>query len=119
MRIEARGTQLKYFLDGQLLIQTNGSTFFSGTCGIGCVRHFNGKPAGRGANFDNFVADSLDATPPRFLGVNLQSDGRVPMLLTGDVGSTNAVDQASVLTNCAFFTNVVQTTKTVEISDTK
>ena len=117
MRIEARGTQLKYLLDGQLLIQTNDSTFFSGTCGIGYSMHFKGYPAGRGANFDNFVADTLDVTPPRFVGVNLQPDGRVHMLLTGDVGSTSAVDQASLLTNWAFYTNVIQATNTVEFSD--
>ena len=118
MRIEACGAQLKYFLDGTLLVQTNDSTFPSGVCGIGYTMHFNHYPAGRGAYFDNFVADTLDVTPPRFVGVNLQSDRRVHMLLTGDVGSTSAVDQASILTNWAFFTNVVQTTNTVEFSDT-
>jgi hypothetical protein len=39
------------------------------------------------------------------------------MLLTGDVGSTSAVDRASILTNWGFFTNVVQTNATVEFSD--
>jgi hypothetical protein len=117
MRIEARGTQLKYFLDEQLLLQTNDSTFPSGVCGIGYTMHFNGYPAGRGAYFDNFVADTLDITPPRFVGVNLQGDGKVHIQLTGDVGSTSAVDRASILTNWAFFTNVVQTNSTVEFSD--
>jgi hypothetical protein len=79
--------------------------------------HFNRYPTGRGAYFDNFVADTLDLTPPRFVGVNLQSDGRVHMLLSGDVGSTSAVDQAAILTNWVFFTNVVQTNSTVEFSD--
>jgi hypothetical protein len=117
MRIEARGTQLKYFLDGQLLIQANDSTFRSGTCGIGYTMHFSGYPAGRGAHFDNFAADTLDITPPRFVGVNLQSDGRVHMQLAGDLGSTSAVDRAVTPTNWAFFTNVVQTNTTVEFSD--
>jgi hypothetical protein len=117
MRIEARGNQLKYILDGTLLLQTNDSTFPSGVCGLGYTMHFNSYPAGRGAYFDNFVADTLDVTPPRFTGVSLQPDGRVHMQLTGDVGSTSAVDQASMLTNWAFFTNVVQTTSPVEFSD--
>ena len=75
-------------------------------------------PSARGACFDNFVADTLDMAPPRFVSVNLEADGRVHMRLTGDRGSTSAVDRASILTNWVFFTNVVQTNTTVEFSDT-
>src|SRR5207249_846380 len=60
MRIEARTNQIKFFLDGALLIQANDSTFASGQCGLGYIQHFNGNPAGRGAYFDNFAADSLE-----------------------------------------------------------
>jgi hypothetical protein len=118
MRIEARGTQLKYFLDGQLLVQTTDSTFPAGTCGVGYTMHFNGYPTSRGACFDNFVADTLDITPPRFVGVEVQADSRVHMFLTGNLSSTSAVDSTSTLTNWTFFTNVVQTNTMVEFSDT-
>ena len=121
MRIEARENKIRYLLDGQMLTaEVTDSTFPCGQCGVGYSwsNPSGGYPAARGAYFDNFIADTLDVTPPRFVGVNLQPDGKVHMLLTGDVGSTSAVDQASVLTNWAFFTNVVQTNNTVEFSDT-
>ena len=117
MRIEGRGNQIKYSLDGQLLVQTNDSSFFAGQCGLGYSMHFNGYPAGRGAYFDNFLADTLDIAPPQFVGMSLQGDGRVHVRISGHVGSTNAVDRASSLTNWVFFTNILQTTGTVEFSD--
>jgi hypothetical protein len=62
-----------------LLVQTNDSTFPSGVCGVGYTMHFNSYPAGRGAYFDNFVADTLDVTTPRFVGMNQQPDGTMHM----------------------------------------
>ncbi len=120
LRIEARETQIKYFLDGNLLVQANDATFPSGPCGVGYSWHTSNSsyPTARGACFDNFVADTLDTSPPRFVGVNLRADGRVHMSLTGNLGSTSEVESASSLTNWAFFTNVVQTNTTVEFSDT-
>ncbi len=58
-RIEAVGSQIKFFVDGVLLIQVTDSTFHSGQCGIGYSRTFASPPAGRGAYFDNFSADIL------------------------------------------------------------
>jgi hypothetical protein len=118
MRIEARGTQIKYFLDGQLLIAQTDSTFASGQCGLGYTMHFNGYPAGRGAYFDNFTADSLDIHPPVFNGLGIKSDG-LHLLLSGDAGSTSTVERASTLspTNWSFFTNIVTTNNPTEFLD--
>jgi Peptidase family M23 len=119
MRIEARGSKIKYLLDGQSLIETTDSTFASGQCGIGYTMHFNGGyPAGRGALFDNFVADTLDVTPPRF-GVSMQSDGKVHLTLSGDVGSTSAVERATSLSllDWSFYTNIVNSNATMEFLD--
>jgi len=43
-------------------------------------------PAGRGAYFDNFAADSLDIHPSRFSSVTVQPDGKLHLLLSGDAG---------------------------------
>ncbi len=118
LRIEARDTQIKYFLDGNFLIQVNDATFPCGQCGVGYSTHRSDWPTDRGACFDNFMADTLDVIPPKFTSVNLQPDGRVHMWLTGNIGSTVAVDRASILTNWNFFTNLVQTNSTIEFSDT-
>jgi hypothetical protein len=108
MRIEARGSQIRYFLDGSLLIQVTDSTFPSGTCGLGYTMHFNSYPAGRGAYFDNFVADSLDATP-RLSGTSVGPDGQLHVLLSSEVGTTNIVERAPSPANWSFFTNVILT----------
>jgi Peptidase family M23/Immunoglobulin domain/Immunoglobulin I-set domain len=60
MRIEARGNQIKYYFDGSLLVTATDSTHPSGQCGIGYSEHTPSYPAGRGAYFDNFAADTLD-----------------------------------------------------------
>ncbi len=61
MRIEAYGTSIKYYLDGNLLVEATDSTFHSGHCGMGYSNHAGGSnPAARGAYFDNFIADTLD-----------------------------------------------------------
>jgi len=65
LRLEANGTSIKYYLDGNLLINATDSTFHSGQCGIGYSSHTGGSnPAARGAYFDNFIADSLDPVLP-------------------------------------------------------
>lgn len=116
LRIEARGTQLKYFLDGNLLIQQTDTSFTSGPCGVGYSQHFSGYPAGRGAYFDNFFADTLDITPPLFTEINRTSNG-FRLLLTGDPGSTNAVERTATLTNWSFFTNIINTNGTASFLD--
>lgn len=120
MRIEARTNQIKFFLDGVLKLQTTDSTFASGQCGFGFNWHPGSPavyPSARGAYFDNFVADTLDAVPLRFSGMDLQQDGKVRLQISGDVGSTSAVDRALILTNWTFFTNVVNTNSKVEFLD--
>lgn len=117
MRIEARGSQLKYFLDGSLLLQVTDSTFASGSCGLGYTMHFNGYPTGRGAWFDNFVADSLD-TAPRFSEASVKSDGKLHLVLSSDIGTTNIVERAPDLANWAIFTNLILTsTSSMEFLD--
>ena len=86
MRIEARTNQIKFFLDGQLMVTANDSTFASGQCGIGYSQHFNGNPAGRGAYFDNFAADSLEpliTTQPQSQTVELSSNVTFTVAATG------------------------------------
>ena len=118
MRIEARGTQIKYFLDSQLLIAQTDSIFASGQCGVGYTMHFNGYPAGRGAYFDNFAADSLDVHPPVFNGLRVKPDG-LHLLLSGGAGSTSAVERTIGLspTNWSFFTSIVATNSPTEFLD--
>ncbi|HOC55404.1 MAG TPA: immunoglobulin domain-containing protein [Verrucomicrobiota bacterium] len=65
MRIEAYGTSIKYYLDGNLLVEASDSTFHSGQCGMGYSNHTgSSNPAARGAYFDNLVADTLDPVAP-------------------------------------------------------
>jgi murein DD-endopeptidase MepM/ murein hydrolase activator NlpD len=60
LRIEAVGTNIKYYLDGVLKVSVNDSTFPSGSCGVGYTSHIGTTyPPARGAYFDNFKADSL------------------------------------------------------------
>jgi len=59
LRIEAQGSQIKYFLDGTVLATVTDTTFHSGLCGIGYSQHFSTNPAARGAYFDNFFAGLL------------------------------------------------------------
>jgi hypothetical protein len=66
LRIEAKDTQIRYYLDGTLLVQVNDSSFPCGVCGVGYSWHtYNSSyPSTRGACFDNFVADTLDTNRP-------------------------------------------------------
>lgn len=119
LRIEARENEIKYFLDGNLLLTATDTTFPCGTCGVAYSWHTysSSYPGTRGACFDNLIADTLDLIPPKFLDVNLQPDGRVHMWLTGNIGSTVAVDRTLTLTNWAFLTNLVHTNRLTEFSD--
>jgi hypothetical protein len=116
MRIEARGNQIKFFLNSELLVQVNDTTFSSGQCGVGYVTHRTDWPATRGAYFDNFIADTLDTTP-RFENVNLQPDGKIRFVLSGDTNSTNVIERAPDMTNWMIFTNVVNVSNTVQFLD--
>jgi hypothetical protein len=59
MRIEASGTQIRYYLDNALQVQASDTTFFSGLCGMGYTARLGAYPSARGAYFDNFKADLL------------------------------------------------------------
>jgi len=117
MRIEARENKIKYLLDGELLIEVADSTFPCGQCGIGYSTHRTDWPASRGACFDNFEAGTLETNRPSFVGVSMQPEGGLRLLIRGDEGTTNALERASSLTNWTFITNVVQTSVTVEFVD--
>ena len=66
LRIEARESQIRYFLDGTLLVAATDTTFPCGVCGVGYSWHTSNStyPSARGACFDNFLADTLDTNPP-------------------------------------------------------
>lgn len=58
LRIEARGSQLRFFVDGSSILDIVDTTFASGPCGMGYSDRFTGTPpADRGTYFDNFAAD--------------------------------------------------------------
>ena len=122
LRIEARTNQIKYYFDNQLLVQTNHTSFPSGQCGFG-YRWYPGSqsqyPTNRGAYFDNFVADTLDPVPLQLSSLNLLNDGKVQLQIKGDVGSTNAIDRASLLTNWTILTNVVNSNSVINFVDTE
>ena len=56
-RIETVGTQLTFLLDGQVLLQTNDSTYASGAFGIGYHEFFQSNSNLRGARVDSCHAD--------------------------------------------------------------
>lgn len=58
-RIEARGSEIKYFLDGALIHTRTDTSFHAGQGGLGYSQHVSNNPAARGAYFDNFIADIL------------------------------------------------------------
>lgn len=62
-KIEANENHIKYYLDDVLLVDATDSTFPCGPCGIGYVYHGSTYPAGRGAYFDNFIADVISTQP--------------------------------------------------------
>ena len=120
LRIEARGTQIKYLLDGSLLIQTNDVSFPCGQCGFGFSWDTPASnpvyPTARGAYFDNFVADTLD-TRPSFSALSVKSDGKLHLLLNSDLGTTNIVEASSNLASWTFFTNVINSNSPAEFLD--
>jgi hypothetical protein len=60
MRIEAEGTNIRYYLDGALRISATDSSHYSGPCGIAYDSHMPPSyPAARGAYFDNFQANAF------------------------------------------------------------
>lgn len=124
MRIESRTNTIKYFLDGELLLQTTDTNFHSGQCGFG-YRWYPGSPssypAARGAYFDNFVADTLDPVPLRLSAATVQSNGTLRFKIHGDVGSTNVLERASSLNpgSWEIVTDIYNSNSIVEYVDTQ
>lgn len=63
-RIEALENEISYYLDGDLLVKVTDTTFPSGPGGMGYSNHTSNPAAGRGAYFDNFLADVLAPANP-------------------------------------------------------
>ncbi len=57
LRLEARGSQLRFLIDGELLLETNDSTHATGEFGIGHHEYFASNSNMRGARADNWFAD--------------------------------------------------------------
>lgn len=121
LRIEARETTLRYFLGDELLIEVTDTTFPAGPCGIGYYWNPNGSyPAGRGAHFDNFVADTLDPVALRLSTLRLQPSGTVRFLIHNDVGSTTRIEHTDTLAgpgNWQILAEVLNATSVVEFED--
>lgn len=63
-RIECEENHIRYYLNGNLLVDKVDSEFPCGPCGIGYVFHYRSSyPSARGARFDNFIADALSVVP--------------------------------------------------------
>lgn len=60
MRIECRGTTIRYLLDGELLVSATDTTFASGPAGLGYSNRTTSNPAGRGAWFDNLRVSTYE-----------------------------------------------------------
>ena len=118
LRIEARGNQLKYLLDGTLLVQTNDATFPSGVCGFGYSQHFNGYPSGRGAYFDNFLEDTLDTNlPPQFTGATNLGSGQFGLTVKGQAGKSLTVYASTNLANWTPLGTTLNLTGSVQFID--
>lgn len=122
MRVEARGSNLRFFLDGALLVQVNDATHPAGVCGLGYSWH-PGSPAtypgGRGAHFDNFMADTLDAgtTPVIRLDTLNLSGGELQFSFTGAPGNIYEVQTSPDLMNWNWLTSILLVGNAATVSD--
>lgn len=64
LRIECEDNHIRYYLNGNLLVDVIDTTFPCGPCGMGYVSHTTSYPSARGAYFDNFIADVLPTPVP-------------------------------------------------------
>jgi hypothetical protein len=119
LRIEARETEIEYFLDGALLVQTTDSTFPCGVCGVGYSQHTAPSyPGARGACFDNFIADTLDTNaPPRLTAITNLSAGQIGLSLTGQIGKGFTVYASTNLADWMALGTVSNTTGTGQFTD--
>lgn len=68
-RLEARGDELRYFVDGEELLRVRDASFVSGACGVGYHEFFRSNANARGTRVDAFWADA-----PGSLSFALRSD---------------------------------------------
>ncbi len=122
MRIEARGSNLRFYLDGTLLVEANDAAHPAGWCGLGYSWH-PGSPAtypgGRGAHFDNFSAGTLDTntTPLINVGSLNFSGGQTQFSFAGAAGNIYEVQTSTDLLNWNVLTSILLTGNTVTVTD--
>ncbi len=73
-RIEARGAQLRFLVDGQEILATTDATHAQGECGLGHHEFFATNSNARGTQADNFFADVPDALD---LALDQDTSGRL------------------------------------------
>jgi hypothetical protein len=118
MRIEARENNIRYLLDGQILYEAADTTFPCGQCGIGYTMHFNGYPAGRGAYFDNFVADTLVPSISTQPGaIKALTNGWFQFTFSGATGCTYEVMSSTNLHDWSVNRSLLLTNATVLVQD--
>jgi hypothetical protein len=120
LRIEARESQIRYFLDGTLLVAATDTTFPCGVCGVGYSWHTSNStyPSARGACFDNFLADTLDTNPPpRFTGITPLAGGQISLTLTGQVGKGFTLYSSSNLVSWTSLATTSNLTGTAQFTD--
>lgn len=115
MRIEARTNNIKFFLDGVLQVQTNDTTFASGQCGLGYIWHPGSPanyPAARGAYFDNFIADTLEANTQPIISapsVKALTNGTFQFSFTGALSNIYEIQASTNLQNWEIARSVLLT----------
>ncbi|PIE25586.1 MAG: hypothetical protein CSA62_00840 [Planctomycetota bacterium] len=83
-RIETRGTELRFFLDGKELLRTRDSSHKYGHCGIGYHEYFRSNAHAKGTRADAFWADAHGS-----LDLNLRSERRGELRLERRRGVPN------------------------------
>lgn len=123
MRIEARTNTIKFFLDGVLQVQTNDTTFAAGPCGMGYIWHPGSPgtyPAARGANFDNFIADTLETNTAPVIAtqsVQVLGNGLFQFTFTGAVSNIYEVQASTNLQNWEVMRSLLLTNATATVTD--
>ncbi|MCO5052758.1 MAG: M23 family metallopeptidase [Verrucomicrobiae bacterium] len=122
MRVEARGNNLRFYLDGALLVQMNDTAHPAGVCGVGYSWH-PGSPATypgtRGAHFDNFSADTLDTNTTPLINVSSLnfSGGQAQFSFAGAAGNIYEVQTSTELLNWNVLTSILLTGNTATVTD--
>jgi murein DD-endopeptidase MepM/ murein hydrolase activator NlpD len=121
LRIEARDTTIKFFMNGTLLTVTD-TNFPAGHAGLG-YRWYPGSPASypasRGIHFDNFIADTLEPVPLLFSNIRLQPNGALRCRIHSDVGTSNVIERTGSFSPTNWFSmgTVINSNSIVEFVD--